>query len=419
MQPFSGMDSVQIYGGSQHHMWNNYVNSYGGHAGGYDAGGFPGEPHEMGVPWWSPMGGPGGPGVPGPPRSLSPSYEVFRMCVGQVPPGAAAATAPWAVQGTMPTKPDGRGPGRPKAGAKLTAAGVRDRTPPVSIPRPCVTPPGMSPGRSGPMGHHYPTPPGSTFGAISPPDSLVGPDIMASPPPPGSRKRGPGRPRAGPGAYPSPVMVSLPGMLEPSGPTPPSGLSPVNMVPESQLTGSSKSKNKTRYVCEICQKRFSTAWYVRVHSRSHDGKRLYTCHNCGKGYMLLNVLQVHLRKCKKSNPLADPLPRPPPHPGVDQLGPSVPPVPPPGPLQLQPEINQQTAPKMSHSSHLPLGGIPPPGANFPPDHMSHQMSYLGGGHFGPLTGAGGPGEMPIPSEQLVVNLPAFSRDKGRRRRSSA
>jgi hypothetical protein len=309
MQPFSGMDSVQGYGGGQHHMWNNYVNNYGGHAGGYDAGGFPGAPQEMGVPWWSQMGGPGGPGVPGPPRSLSPSSEAFRMGVGQVPPGAAAATAPWAVRGTRPTKPDRRGPGRPKAGAKLTAAeaaGVRDRTPPGSIPRPCVTPPGMSPGSSGPMGHHYPPPPGGPFGAISPPDYLVGPDMMASPPPPGSRKRGPGRPRAGPGANPSPGMVGLPGMLEPSGPTPPAGLSPVNMVPESQLTGSSKSKNKKRYVCEICQKRFSTAWYVRVHRRSHNGERPYTCHNCGKGFMLPNVLQVHLRKCEKKQPSGRP-----------------------------------------------------------------------------------------------------------------
>ena len=64
--------------------------------------------------------------------------------------------------------------------------------------------------------------------------------------------------------------------------------------------GGSAAANKKRYVCEICQKRFSTAWYVRVHRKSHNGERPYICHNCGKGFMLPNVLQVHLRKCEKT-----------------------------------------------------------------------------------------------------------------------
>ena len=58
------------------------------------------------------------------------------------------------------------------------------------------------------------------------------------------------------------------------------------------------------YNCEICGKKFSTAWYVRVHRKSHSGERPYVCHNCGKGFMLPNVLQVHLRKCEKNNPSA-------------------------------------------------------------------------------------------------------------------
>ena len=99
--------------------------------------------------------------------------------------------------------------------------------------------------------------------------------------PVGDMKRGPGRPKA---------------ILDPNAPKGMPG------GPGGGGSETTKNGNKKRYTCEVCQKRFSTAWYVRVHRRSHNGERPYVCTNCGKGFMLPNVLQVHLRKCEKNNP---------------------------------------------------------------------------------------------------------------------
>merc|ERR1719266_2631622 len=151
------------------------------------------------------------------------------------------APGPWALRGPRP-RGERRGPRRPRLTTK-GERGSRGRA---------VTHPTDDP--------QFPTP----F-----PDGLA-PDMMGGPP---DMKRGPGRPKA---------------LLDPN----------VPKVPGE----TTKNGNKKRYTCEICQKRFSTAWYVRVHRRSHNGERPYVCNNCGKGFMLPNVLQVHLRKCEKNNP---------------------------------------------------------------------------------------------------------------------
>ena len=116
-------------------------------------------------------------------------------------------------------------------------------------------------------GNRAPSPPPFYPG----PDGLT-PDMMGGVGSPVEMKRGPVRPK-------SMMVASAPKM------------------PDTTQNG-----NKKRYTCEVCQKRFSTAWYVRVHRRSHNGERPYVCNNCGKGFMLPNVLQVHLRKCEKNNP---------------------------------------------------------------------------------------------------------------------
>ena len=153
-------------------------------------------------------------------------------------PGMPPVPGPWAMRGPRP-RGERRGPGRPRLTSK-GERGARPRNP---------SGPGASPFFPGPDG--------------------LPPDMMGSP---GEMKRGPGRPKA---------------MMDPNAPKEP---------------GTTKNGNKKRYTCEVCQKRFSTAWYVRVHRRSHNGERPYVCNNCGKGFMLPNVLQVHLRKCEKNNP---------------------------------------------------------------------------------------------------------------------
>merc|ERR1719195_2313192 len=155
-------------------------------------------------------------------------------------PGMPPAPGPWALRGPRP-RGERRGPGR----LRLTNKG------------------GERPRSAGLPGAQFPSP----YPDTGPGPGL--PDMLGV----GDHKRGPGRPKA---------------LLDPN----------VPKVPGE----TTKNGNKKRYTCEICQKRFSTAWYVRVHRRSHNGERPYVCNNCGKGFMLPNVLQVHLRKCEKNNP---------------------------------------------------------------------------------------------------------------------
>ena len=167
-----------------------------------------------------------------------PDLGPYRMG-GPPGPGMPPAPGAWAMRGPRP-RGERRGPGRPRLTNKSDARG--DNRP-------------RSAGLPGAA--QFPSPY---------PDGL--PSEMM-----GDHKRGPGRPKA---------------LLDPNSPKVPGD--------------TTKNGNKKRYTCEVCQKRFSTAWYVRVHRRSHNGERPYVCNNCGKGFMLPNVLQVHLRKCEKNNP---------------------------------------------------------------------------------------------------------------------
>jgi len=149
----------------------------------------------------------------------------------------APVPGPWATQGPRP-RGEKPGPGRPRSTNKRERGSRRGST-----------------GLSGLQ--QFPSPNG---------DGLL-PEMLL-----GDNKRGPGRPKA---------------MLDPNAP---------------KLPGeTTKNGKQKRYTCEVCQKKFSTGWYVRVHRRSHNGERPYVCTHCGKGFMLPNVLQVHLRKCEKNN----------------------------------------------------------------------------------------------------------------------
>lgn len=158
----------------------------------------------------------------------------------------------------------------------------------------------------------------------------------------GGNKRGPGRPRSGlPPGSGLDMMAGPPG-----GPDVPTGGGKTK-------SAAGSTANKKRYTCEICQKRFSTAWYVRVHRKSHNGERPYICNNCGKGFMLPNVLQVHLRKCEKNNP--------------NNRGPMG---------------NQQSQSGRSPTQMSPSVPPPPPGGSVPPMHQ--------GGPYGDQSPMGGP-----------------------------
>ena len=237
----------QGYPGSGHQM-GSYPNQQQMWANFYGSGGGPpgsqgGDPGPRYPPLPPHMGGPGmEPGAWWQPGGHpGPDLGPYRM--GGPGPGMPPAPGPWALRGPRP-RGERRGPGRPRLTNK---GGPRGES---------------RPGSAGGLA-------GSQFPAPYPDTGGLPPDMMAD------HKRGPGRPKA---------------MLDPNSPKVPGE--------------TTKNGNKKRYSCEVCQKRFSTAWYVRVHRRSHNGERPYVCNNCGKGFMLPNVLQVHLRKCEKNNPPA-------------------------------------------------------------------------------------------------------------------
>ena len=251
----------------QQHMWDPYYN-------------YPGQqqqppqqphihnmqPHMMGSPydgmpmdnnWWQQQQQQHFPQQQRP--DFSPN---FRAPMGMQAPGA------WVLRGPKPRN-DRRGPGRPRIG-------------------PGVPKPGGSPGS----------------------DRNIRPRLLS--PPPGSYSPFASSELGSPASEVTPGSPS-PSGFDPTGRIPDTSASVVptpsvgspSTGPDSVKSGSGSkaaNANKKRYTCEVCQKRFSTAWYVRVHRKSHSGERPYICHNCGKGFMLPNVLQVHLRKCEKNNP---------------------------------------------------------------------------------------------------------------------
>ena len=309
-------------GGNGQQMWNSaysgiqYSGMYGmGNANSDGDSRIPNQGYSPGL-----MDGGGGappswwglsPGHDGAPRTPSPSDGGFR---GPPPP--------WM-----------RGPRGPRPGPRSRGGKSTPKTPPLSM---------------------------------TPPDGAGMPPVGAFPTFPNdldSKRGGNIRPRSFvdsvPGLAPPPISA---GDLPPLGPTGPPG----------KGAKGSANANKKRYVCEICQKRFSTAWYVRVHRKSHNGERPYICHNCGKGFMLPNVLQVHLRKCEKNNPPAPAKSSTPTNGSAN----SHPPAPPPSGLGLPSMEEQlhQSPPQTSPSMGIPQQQLP-----FPESMMAQQAPFGGPG----------------------------------------
>lgn len=342
-----------------------------------------GFPHQMGGPPQMEMGQQ--PWWPGPHQGMVRAPSPSEMSPGFRMPGGNSpqVPGPWALRGTRP-RMDRRGPMRPR----MSSRGPDEQSPPSMGPS--MSPPPIS--QAGGVGGSQPPP--FPFGGsemindlIPSQSSGIGRGV----------KRGPGRPRGAlipPGVPTSALMDSSitsppgPGSAVSAGITN-SSMSPVMESTDSLIgpgplptTPSGKTKgvnnNKKRYVCEICQKRFSTAWYVRVHRRSHNGERPYLCRNCGKGFMLPNVLQVHLRKCEKNNAPVDGL-----SPEVERQHQSPPLSSPNGPPGMPggPMSNYPNHPHMSMG--VPMGpgegAGPPPGMN----HMPHSFGP------GPPMGPGG------------------------------
>lgn len=278
---------------------------------GMDSSGMCHNPNE----WW--MSGEqnrGGPGAGQMPGSEYPPG--FRMPFNMQAPG------PWALRGPRP-RGERRGPGRPRLN---TAPGK----PVGPMMERSISAPSMAGGRSRMM-----SPGLSPFssGLGSTPGSIPSPDMDGMPQSPGL------------GGSPDDDLVrQRPDLMS---------TSPSDIPPGGKMGKSSGNANKKRFTCEVCQKRFSTAWYVRVHRKSHNGERPYTCDTCGKGFMLPNVLLTHKKKCERQNPGASHPPS-----GIpplassasslpSNLDPSV------SPPMLDPDLHSRTSP-LPHQQHFGL-----------------------------------------------------------------
>ena len=304
----------------------------------------------------------------------------FRMPFNMQVPG------PWALRGPRP-RGERRGPGRPRLNTTSTksSGSLMERS--ISAPsmgggRARMMSPGLSPFSSGL---------GST------PGSIPSPDMDGMPMSPSGLGGSPDDDIMQKRPHPPSNLDMMSGS--------PGGMGPGDMPPVGKIGKASGNINKKRFTCEICQKRFSTAWYVRVHRKSHNGERPYTCETCGKGFMLPNVLLTHKKKCERQNPSGST--------GLGSSGPAVAPIPNSGsslpsnvnptsssPPILESDLHHQTSPLPHHPQQhygmndpfdrddmgQMMGGVPP-------------MARGGGMYPGSSVGVQSPQQSAVPYNQ--------------------
>ncbi|XP_017064414.1 zinc finger protein 239 [Drosophila eugracilis] len=47
------------------------------------------------------------------------------------------------------------------------------------------------------------------------------------------------------------------------------------------------------HICDVCNRRFSEAYNLRIHKMTHTDEKPHVCEDCGKGFRQLNKLRIH------------------------------------------------------------------------------------------------------------------------------
>ena len=59
---------------------------------------------------------------------------------------------------------------------------------------------------------------------------------------------------------------------------------------------STRSSALTMFTCDICEKKFTTPKYLKVHIKTiHEGERNYKCESCGKSFTQSGSLMTHIK----------------------------------------------------------------------------------------------------------------------------
>ncbi|XP_022214655.2 zinc finger protein 724 [Drosophila obscura] len=56
---------------------------------------------------------------------------------------------------------------------------------------------------------------------------------------------------------------------------------------------STKQRQRSPHVCDVCGRRFSEAYNLRIHKMTHTDEKPHVCDGCGKGFRQLNKLRIH------------------------------------------------------------------------------------------------------------------------------